>query len=135
MLQQHTGEVLGDFYGDLPLVTEDLQLRAIGYLEILGLMPRRLTMIGNLVEVPNAPVAPPPPPPAAAGGAAAPASPSAVHSPVADLATLEKVYVEHMKLKQMGIVRMFRKLGLFDMARKVMPGSRKYIGDGKKPQP
>lgn len=136
MMVQHTGEVLGDFYGDLPLVTEDIQLRAIGYLDILGLMPPRMTMLGNLVEVPNAPVAPPPaPPPAAATGAAASATGSgttASPSPVADLATLERVYFEHMRLKQLGVVRMIRKLGLFDAARKMMPGSRKYIGEGKK---
>lgn len=144
MLLQHTGEVLGDFYGDLPLVTEDIQLRAVGYLDILGLMPRRMTMIGNLVEVPNAPVAPPPAPaagtPAAAATGTAGASPpgntnhGGPSSPVADIATLEKVYYEHMKLKELGVVRMMRKLGVFNMARKVMPGSKKFIGPGKPQQ-
>ncbi|MCA8954184.1 MAG: glycosyltransferase family 4 protein [Planctomycetes bacterium] len=142
MMLQHTGEVLGDFYGDLPLVSDDVQLRAIGFLEILGLMPRRMTMVGNLVEVPNAPVAPPPAPPAQAPAAAGsegqqPAASTPANngnvSPVADLATLEKVYYEHMRLKELGVVRMIRKLGLFDVARKVMPGSKKFIGPGKAP--
>ena len=135
MMLQHTGEVLGDFYADLPLMTEDIQLRAIGYLEILGLMPRRMTTIGNLIEVPNAPVAPPPAPPATSASAsttsAAPTSPVSVsQSPVADIATLERVYYEHMKLKQHGFVRMLRKLGVLSMFRKVAPGTKSYIGSG-----
>lgn len=145
MMMQHVGEVLGDFYGDLPLVSEDIQLRTIGYLDILGLMPRRMTMIGNLVEVPNAPVAPVVAPPAApaapvagpsatAAAPVAPATPAAPVSPVADLATLERVYFEHMKLKQSGVVKLMRKLGLFQAARKLAPGSKKYIGDGKTPK-
>ncbi len=138
MMMQHTGEVLGDFYGDLPLVSQDIQYRAIGFLEIHGLMPRRMTMLGNLVEVPNAPVAPPPAPPAQPPGengkqtdSQPAAAPPAQSSPVADIATLEKVYYEHMKLKELGVVRMLRRLGVFSMARKVMPGSKNYIGDGK----
>lgn len=154
MAMQHCGEVLGDFYGDLPLVSEDMQLRAIGYLDVLGLMPRHITRIGNLVEVPCAPVAPPMTPPAAAGPAAAevataspepkPAVPKPAGQPpvvqqvvqqqtsvLAPLPVLEQVYVEHMRLKQMAVVRLFRKLKLFEFARKLMPGSRKYIGSGK----
>ncbi len=125
MAFQHTGEVLGDFYGDLPLLKEDLQLRAIGFLEVNGLMPRRMTMLGNLVEVPNAPVAPSPALPTVPGAAP-------MTAPPADLATLEKVYHEHMRLKQSRVVRLIRRLGLFDLARKVAPGSKKYIGTGKK---
>jgi len=127
MLVQHTGEMCGDFYGELPLVTDDVQLRAVGYLEILGLMPRHQTMLGNLVEVPTAPVAP---------TQSLVASPSAQDNgavPVpSDYAELKRVYAEHMALKQMGIVRMMRKLGLFGLVRRVLPKSEKFLGSGRK---
>ena len=56
MMIQHTGMVCGDFYGDLPTVENDTQLRALGYLDVLGLAPRKLTVIGKL-PIPIAPTA------------------------------------------------------------------------------
>jgi glycosyltransferase involved in cell wall biosynthesis len=128
---QHVGQVCGDFYGDLPLVTEDNQLRAIGYLEILGLMPARRTVFGS-VAVPVAPTAEQ----EAAAAATAPAAPTPAVAPLSNghdaarIAELEAVYREHMALKQHKVVRWLRKAGAFDLARKVFPKSKKMIGPG-----
>ncbi|MGE0141799.1 MAG: glycosyltransferase [Planctomycetota bacterium] len=56
LMIQHIGMICGDFYADLPIVDEDTQNRAFGYLDVLGLAPRKSTVIGNL-PIPIAPTA------------------------------------------------------------------------------
>ena len=128
MMMRHCGEVAGDWYADLPLVDEQAQLRAIGYLEMIGLMQAELTMPGNLVEVPSAPVAPTQslssdPSSAVANGQDAGSVPRDV---------LQQVYLEHMALKQMGIARLLRRMGVFDVMRRVVPKTRRLIGPGRR---
>lgn len=133
----HAGDVLGDFYGDVPLMTSEVRAGAIAFLERCKLVPRGAPAIGDLLAPPTAPVASPPGADngALAAGSTPPAAGGPALSPVADIATLERVYYEHMRLKQLGIVRLLRKLGIFDLARRIVPGSKKYFGLGGHQKP
>lgn len=125
MMFQHTGEVCGDFYGDLPLVTNDVQLRATGYLDVLGLLPAAITTFGCM-HVPRAPTADQE---NAAPQPAAP-QPAVATGDNHRYRELEDVYRQHMALKQMAVVRWLRKLGAFGLARRLFPKSEKLIGRG-----
>lgn len=143
LIFQHTGTVCGDFYGDLPLVREDMQLRAMGYLDIQGLLPRTLTAMGN-TTIPTAPTADI----ENRVEAARKEGRESAHKPVAEqprppmshpsyvdperVAMLEKSFQELNALKQMKVVRMMRKFGLFNVARRIFPKSKKLIGPGGK---
>jgi len=135
MTMQHTGEVSGDYYRDLPLVDRDLQFRALGLLDLLGIAPRQLTELGYLAELPTAPVAAQPGQPAAAAQASQRGQPQTPREQVrtvvpADYANLQQVYAEHMALKQLWIVRVLRKSGMFDLARRLFPKAKRAIGPG-----
>ena len=125
MMFQHTGQVSGDYYGDLPLVTNDVQLRATGYLDVLGLLPAEITTFGCM-HVPTAPTA------EQENAAQQPAAHVPVAKPVDNRRhqELEEVYRQHMALKQMAVVRWLRKLGAFGLARRLFPKSEKMIGPG-----
>ncbi|MCA8977994.1 MAG: glycosyltransferase family 4 protein [Planctomycetes bacterium] len=126
---QHIGEVCGDYYRDLPIVDREIQFRAIGLLDLLGVAPRTWTDIGQLAKLPTAPVAPQPgesqTTPAVADGSDA----GGAELPE-DYAELKRVYGEHMALKQMPLVKLMRKVGLFDLARKLLPKAKRFIGPG-----
>jgi hypothetical protein len=144
LIFQHTGTVCGDFYGDLPFVREDMQLRAMGYLDILDLLPRTLSTIGNL-QIPVAPTAEIESRIEAArregkeGAKAAPASAppqQQAYQPAyvapERIAMLEQSFRELNALKQMKIVRLMRKFGVFSVARKLFPKSKRMLGPGEK---
>ena len=128
MMMRHCGEVAGDWYEDLPIVDEQTQLRAIGYLEMLGLMDATITMPGNLVEVPCAPVAPT----QALGNDSGSTESNGQDPASVPRDVLQQVYLEHMALKQMGVTRLLRRMGVFDMVRRVVPKTRRLIGPGRK---
>lgn len=116
---QHTGQVAGDYYGDLPLVTRDVQLRAGGYLDVLGLLSADISTFGSM-HVPMATTAD--------QESAADAQPETGSSHRDK--ELEEVYRQHMALKQMAVVRWLRKIGAFGLARRLFPKSEKVIGGG-----
>jgi len=120
LMFQHTGQVAGDYYGDLPLVTHDVQLRASGYLDVLGLLRPDVTTFGCMY-VPTAPTAD------QENAAAAQVQPT---SDSGDRRELEEVYRQHMALKQMAVVRWLRKIGAFGLARRLFPKTEKVIGGG-----
>lgn len=126
-MAQHVGDVCGDWYGEQLVLGEEEQQRAVGFLDFHAVLDRRITLFGN-VEIPvaHAPIAAPSPAPGGAPGSASAAS-STSGIPYEEL---ERVYHQHMSLKRMGIVRMMRKLGAFDIARKLFPKSKKLIGPG-----
>ncbi len=101
---RHVGEVCGDYAGPLPFANADAQQRAIGYLDQLGLLPRDAVTFDRVDGV-------------FAGGSSRDEE-------------LERIYREHMALKQMRVVRWLRKLRLFDLARFVFPKSKSMIGSG-----
>ncbi len=141
LLFQHTGTLCGDFYGELPFVRDDMQLRAMGYLDILDLLPHTLSTIGN-IQIPTAPTADIDNRIEAArqegrngaSGASTDAPPQPTHVPgFVDphrIAMLEQSFNELNALKQMKAVRLMRKFGLFDFARKLFPKSKRMIGSG-----
>jgi hypothetical protein len=125
MMFQHTGQVCGDFYGDLPLVTNDIQLRATGYLDVLDLVRSEITTFG-CTHVPTAPTADQ----ENAQQQSAPPAPSGTRVDHHRYQELEEVYRQHMALKQMAVVRWLRKIGAFGLARRLFPKSEKMIGPG-----
>ncbi len=156
MLFQHTGTICGDSYEDLPVVEQDTQLRAFGYLDVLGLAPPEMTAIGNL-PIPLAPTADlenlvreareagrrearQEAPAGSSGGRNGPTKAAPVPATTAHdsgtrvdserLAQLEQVYREHMALKYSKPARWLRKLGLFGAARRLFPKSKKALGTG-----
>lgn len=129
LMFQHVGQIVGDFYGDLPLALEEAQLRSAGYLEVLGLLPAEIATLGG-IEVPVDSL-----PPASAAGSAGGSGQTtrAVggHGPSPErLRELEDVFRQHMKLKNMGPIRWLRKVGAFDVARRMFPKSKGMIGGG-----
>lgn len=136
LVMQHTGEVSGDYYRDLPRVDRDTQFRALGLLDLLGVLPRQLTEIGYLAELPTAPVADQP----GQGGGARNAGHAQIAVrrelevrtvPPADYEDLKKVFAEHMALKNLWVVRKLRKFGAFDLLRRIFPKSKRALGSGK----
>lgn len=130
---QHTGEVSGDYYRELPRVDRDTQFRAMGLLDLLGVLPRRLTEIGQLAALPVAPVADQPGASAQGGGHTKIAVQRVLDVrivPPSDYADLQRVYAEHMALKNLWVVRTLRKLRAFDLVRRIFPKAKRAIGPG-----
>ena len=48
-------------------------------------------------------------------------------------AAYRQIYDEHMRLKNHRVIRMLRSLRLFDIARRVVPGAKKFLGTGHRP--
>jgi hypothetical protein len=141
ILFQHCGVVSGDYYGDLPFVTSDVQWRALGYLDVLGIGNPQRTVYGNM-PIPMTPTADTERLIAKARReaqqGAQPSKETRTPAPTASngvdpahLAELEKVYREHMALKNSKLARMMRKMKAFDVIRKVFPKSKKGLGSGK----
>lgn len=137
---QHCGVVSGDFYGELPFVTQDVQGRALGFLDVLGIGDRKRTVYGNM-PIPMTPTADTERLIAKARRegqeGAQPTKETRTPAPSvgngvdpAHLAELEKVYKEHMALKNSKLARMMRKMKAFDAIRKVFPKSKKGLGSG-----
>ncbi|MEO0479904.1 MAG: glycosyltransferase family 4 protein [Planctomycetota bacterium] len=133
---QHTGDVLGDTYRDLPRMDHDTQWRTLGVLDMRGHLPREWTMVGSLPELPMAEVATQPgqaqPAQAASSNGSSQVREKArveVREP-ADYEQLQQIYREHMALKNHRAVKALRKLGVFGAVRKMLPGSKKLLGDG-----
>lgn len=150
LLFQHTGQVCGDYYGDLPMITRDLQRRTVGFLEVVGRMPAGATGCGA-VEVP---VSSTPEYEAqlsqqtkrsdgdkksddvqSGGGKAQLVTRSLEPAAVVShdngrYEELEEVYRQHTALKQMRVVRWLRKAGAFSVARRMFPKAKKMIGPG-----
>jgi glycosyltransferase involved in cell wall biosynthesis len=107
ILFQHTGDVCGEFCGELPQVNKDVQIRATGYLAALHLVPRTLTSFGNL-QFPGA----------------------MSFEENSRFLELQNAYNEHQALKQMLPVRLLRKLGVLSLIRRIFPQVKKAIGSG-----
>lgn len=107
----HTAHVEGDYYGRLALVTRTERELAMGLADSLGLLP------AQLITTYGAPTAMMPVQTAA--------------GPSEELQYLRQVHDEHMRLKNHRVVRIFRKLKMFDLMRRVLPGSKRYLGSGR----
>jgi hypothetical protein len=108
MMLRHTGDVQGDFYAELPAVTDEVQSRATGYLTLHGLLTDGVTEFGRQE-----------------GGGAAP-----VVNQWAYIAELERIRAEHVALKQLKVVKLLRRWGVLSLARRMVPKVKKLIGPG-----
>jgi hypothetical protein len=107
LIFQHTGDVCGEFCGELPQVDKDVQIRAAGYLGALQLLSNSVCSLGNL-EFP---------------GAISPEDSTRFPE-------FENAYREHQALKQMLPVRLLRKFGVLNLLRRIFPQIKKAIGSG-----
>lgn len=129
---QHTGEVSGDHYRDLPVMDRDTQFRVLGALDLVGEQAHACTLIGSL-ELP--PIATAATPAVAATAPLAAGTGEVVRVevrvvPPPDYPDLQKVYAEHMALKQHWVARTLRRIRVFDLVRKLFPKSKRALGSG-----
>jgi hypothetical protein len=112
----HTGDIEGDYYEVMPLVTRHEIERALGFAEVMGVLPREL-LAAHCRGVP-----------VAADASRPEAAQAAATSE--ELRHLRQIRDEYMRLKHSRLARMMRSLGFFDLVRRVAPRSRKWLGDG-----
>lgn len=119
----HTGSICGDYYGELPTVTEQVQDRVAGLLEASGLLHGPVT---SLLSVATDRLI-------TGGNGQAQHVATGTSIDPAELAELRNIREQHLALKRMPVIRALRSLRLFDVARKVIPRSSKFLGSGKPP--
>lgn len=127
----HTGDVEGDYYESMPLVTRFELERALGFAEVRGLLPRELLTTHRRGTSFVAEFSPARLATAAASAHELASVQQALHSAQLELQELRRIRDEHFRLKHSPLARLLRKLRIFELARKVVPGSRRVLGDGK----
>ncbi|MFK7741468.1 MAG: glycosyltransferase family 4 protein [Planctomycetota bacterium] len=110
----HTGALEGDDYGPMSTVDEETQGLAIGWLQVLGLIPDHvLAMFSRQIRIIEGK-----------------ATRVADHGMLKELEELREIRNQHEKLKSHRLVRVLRKAGVFNAMRRLSSKSSGFIGPG-----